>query len=97
MISPSEGLKSQTTLKGIKDKVLDLLNKEIISENDITKASMSLREYPSITIEVEEKLVNEESFEMLKQSKINPIFTMNLQNIIMIANFVWNAVKKIFI
>ena len=55
---------------------------------------MTLRENPLMTIEVKEKLVNEESFEMLKLSQINPIFALNLLNVIMIVNFVWNAGKK---
>ena len=55
---------------------------------------MTMRENPLMTIEVKEKLVNEESFEMLKLSQINPIFALNLLNVIMIVNFVWNAGKK---
>ena len=31
---------------------------------------------------------------MLKQSEINPVFTLNLLNTILIVNYVWNAVKK---
>ena len=82
------------TLKDFKETVLDLLNKESVSEKDIIQASIKLRSYPLLTIEVEEKLVDEESFEMLKTSKINPVFALNLLNTIMVVNFVWNAVKK---
>ena len=82
------------TLKDFKETVLDLLNKETVSEKDIIQASIKLRSYPLLTIEVEEKLVDEESFEMLKTSKINPVFALNLLNAIMVVNFVWNAVKK---
>ena len=93
-ISTSDELNTQTSLKDLKDKVLDLLSKETVSENEITKASMTLREHPLMSIEVKEKLLNEESFEMLLLTQINPIFTLNLLNVIMIVNFVWNAVKK---
>ena len=93
-ISTSDELNTQTSLKDLKDKVLDLLSKETVSENEIAKASMTLREHPLMSIEVKEKLLNEESFEMLLLTQINPIFTLNLLNVIMIVNFVWNAVKK---
>ena len=55
---------------------------------------MSLRKHPLLSIEVKEELLNEKSFEMLNLSDINPIFTLNLLNVIMIVNFVWNATKK---
>ena len=93
-ISTSDELNTHTTLKDFKDQALELLSKETVSENDIIKASMTLREHPIMTLEVKEQLVDEDSFEMLKLSKINPIFTLNLLNVIMIINFVWNAVKK---
>ena len=82
------------TLKDFKETVLDLLNKETVSKKDIIQASIKLRSYPLLTIEIVEKLVDEESFEMLKTSKINPVFALNLLNAIMVVNFVWNAVKK---
>ena len=93
-ISTTDESNTQKTLKDCKDKALDLLNKETVSENDITKVSMSLRKHPLLSIEVKEELVNEKSFEMLTLSEINPIFTLNLLNVIMIVNFVWNATKK---
>ena len=93
-ISTTDESSTQKTLKDCKDKALDLLNKETVSENDITKVSMSLRKHPLLSIEVKEELVNEKSFEMLTLSEINPIFTLNLLNVIMIVNFVWNATKK---
>ena len=93
-ISTTDELNTQKTLQDCKDKALDLLNKESVSENDITKVSMSLRKHPLLSIEVKEELVNEKSFEMLTLSEINPIFTLNLLNVIMIVNFVWNATKK---
>ena len=55
---------------------------------------MSLRKHPLLSIEVKEELLNEKPFEMLNLSDINPIFTLNLLNVIMIVNFVWNATKK---
>ena len=81
-------------IKDFKETLLDLLNKENISENDIIKVSNYLRAHPLLSFDVQEKLVNEDSFEMLKLSKINPIFTLNLLNIIIIVNYVWNTVKK---
>jgi len=93
-ISTTDELNTQKTLQDCKDKALDLLNKESVSENDITKVSMSLRKHPLLSIEVKEELVNEKSFEMLNFTDINPIFTLNLINVIMIVNFVWNATKK---
>lgn len=93
-ISTTDELNTQKTLQDCKDKALDLLNKESVSENDITKVSMSLRKHPLLSIEVKEELLNEKSFEMLNLSDINPIFTLNLLNVIMIVNFVWNAKKK---
>ena len=93
-ISTTDELNTQKTLQDCKDKALDLLNKESVSENDITKVSMSLRKHPLLSIKVKEELLNEKSFEMLNLSDINPIFTLNLLNVIMIVNFVWNATKK---
>lgn len=93
-ISTTDELNTQKALQDCKDKALDLLNKESVSENDITKVSMSLRKHPLLSIEVKEELLNEKSFEMLNLSDINPIFTLNLLNVIMIVNFVWNATKK---
>jgi len=93
-ISTTDELNTQKTLQDCKDKALDLLNKESVSENDITKVSMSLRKHPLLSIEVKEELLNEKPFEMLNLSDINPIFTLNLINVIMIVNFVWNATKK---
>ena len=93
-ISTTDELNTQKTLQDCKDKALDLLNKESVSENDITKVSMSLRKHPLLSIGVKEELLNEKSFEMLNLSDINPIFTLNLLNVIMIVNFVWNATKK---
>ena len=81
-------------IKDFKETLLDLLNKENISENDIIKVSNYLRAHPLLSFDVQEKLVNEDSFEMLKLSKINPIFTLNLLNVIIIVNYVWNTVKK---
>ena len=93
-ISTTDELNTQKALQDCKDKALDLLNKESVSENDITKVSMSLRKHPLLSIEVKEELLNEKPFEMLNLSDINPIFTLNLLNVIMIVNFVWNATKK---
>ena len=92
-LSTSDENNSQE-IKDFKETVLDLLNKENILENDIIKASNELRLHPLLSIDIQEKLINEESFEMLKLSKINPIFTLNLLNVILIVNYVWNIVKK---
>ena len=92
-LSTSDELNAQA-LNDFKETVVDLLTKETVSENDITQSSIKLREHPLFTVEVKEKLIDEESFYMLKQSEINPVFTLNLLNTILIVNYVWNAVKK---
>ena len=66
-LSTSDENNSQE-IKDFKETVLDLLNKENILENDIIKASNELRLHPLLSIDIQEKLINEESFEMLKLS-----------------------------
>ena len=55
---------------------------------------MELRANPEFELEVKEKLFDDDSFEILQETKLNPVFALNLINIISIANFVWLAAKK---
>jgi hypothetical protein len=55
---------------------------------------LELRANPEFELEVKEKLFDDDSFEILQETKLNPVFALNLINIISIANFVWLAAKK---
>ena len=81
-------------IKNFKEKAIEILNNENISKDDIVKVSKEIRENPLFEIEVKEKLFDEKFFEMPEKSNINPVFMLNLLNLIVIINFVWNAVKK---
>ena len=81
-------------IKNFKEKAIEILNNENISKDDIVKVSKEIRENPLFEIEVKEKLFDEKFFEMPEQSNINPVFMLNLLNLIVIINFVWSAVKK---
>ena len=81
-------------IKNFKEKAIEILNNENISKNDIVKTSKELRKNPLFEIEVKEKLFDEKFFEMPEKSNINPVFMLNLLNLIVIINFVWNAVKN---
>ena len=81
-------------IQNIKEKTLEILNNENISKDDIIKASKEIRENPLFEIEVKEKLFDEKFFEIQEKSNINPVFMLNLLNLIVVLNFVWNAVKK---
>ena len=81
-------------IKNFKEKAIEILNNENISKDDIVKVSKEIRENPLFEIEVKEKLFDEKFFEMPEKSDINPVFMLNLLNLIVIINFVWNAVKK---
>ena len=81
-------------IKNFKEKAIEILNNENISKDDIVKVSKEIRENPLFEIEVKEKLFDEKFFEMPEKSDINPVFMLNLLNLIVIINFVWRAVKK---
>jgi len=81
-------------IKNFKEKAIEILNNENISKDDIVKVSKEIRENPLFEIEVKEKLFDEKFFEMPEKSDINPVFMLNLLNLIVIINFVWSAVKK---
>lgn len=86
---------TQTKINNYKEKAKDLLNYSEICEKDITDFALELRENPEFELEVEEKLFDDASFEIFQKPKLNPVFALNLINIISIANFVWIAAKKI--
>ena len=77
-----------------KEKAKELLNHSEILEKDIADFSLELRANPEFEFEVKEKLFDDDSFEILQETKLNPVFALNLINIISIANFVWLAAKK---
>ena len=93
-----EGSISEDSSKSIKTdykaKVTELLNKTDISENEIKKLSSALRDEPKFEFEVGDKILTENSFEIMSKDKSNPIFILNLLNIINIINLVWNCTKK---
>ena len=73
---------------------MELLRKNKVNEKDIIDFSFELRNNPLIEIEVKENILSNETFEIFEERKLNPIFILNLLNIITIANFVWNCSKK---
>ena len=85
---------TQQKLNNFKERATDLLNKIDTSEEELIKFSSDLRLQPLIDIEVKEELLSKNSFELFGKTKINPIFLLNLLNIITVVNFVWIATKK---
>ena len=76
------------------EKANELLNMQEISEKELKEFSKVLRTVPLFEVEVPDKVIEEDSFEILQKKKLNPIFVLNLINIINIINFVWNCTKK---
>ena len=85
---------TQQKLNNFKERAIDLLNKNETVEEELIKFSSELRLQPLVDIEVKEELLRKNSFEMPGKTKLNPIFLLNLLNIITVVNFVWNATKK---
>ena len=85
---------SQQKNNHFKERAIDLINRTEVCEKDLVEFSLELRDNPESEVEVNEKLLTNDSFEMLKKDKLNPVFVLNLINIINIINFVWNASKK---
>lgn len=86
---------TQQKLNNFKERAIDLLNKNETVEEELIKFSSELRLQPLVDIEVKEELLRKNSFEMPGKTKLNPIFLLNLLNIITVVNFVWNATKNI--
>ena len=81
-------------MNNFKERAIDLMNKTDTTEDELIKFSSELRLEPLVEIELRDELLNKNSFEMLGKTKLNPIFVLNLLNIITIVNFVWNAIRK---
>ena len=77
-----------------KAKVDELVNKTEISKEEIKKLSCELRNEPKFEFENGDKLLTENSFEIVKKDQLNPIFILNLLNIVNIINFIWICTKK---
>ena len=84
----------QLNSNNYKEKAIELLNKIEVNEKEIIDFSIKLRQNPLIEVEVNENLLSNETFEIFEKKNLNPIFILNLLNIITIANFVWNCTKK---
>ena len=85
---------SQSKTNNYKERAMELLNRSNTGEKDLIDFSIELRKNPLIEVEVPEKLFTENTFEIFEKTKLNPVFILNLINIINIANFVWNCTKK---
>ena len=48
----------------------------------------------NIELENQEKIIDENCFEILANDDINPVFALNLLNVIDIINFIWNVTRK---
>lgn len=81
-------------MNNFKEIATDFMNKINTTEDELIKFSSELRLEPLVEIELRDELLNKNSFEMLGKTKLNPIFVLNLLNIITIINFVWNAIRK---
>ena len=81
-------------MNNFKERAKYFLNKTNTTEEELIKFSSELRLEPLVEIEVKEELLNKNSFEVLGNTKLNPMFVLNLLNIITIVNFVWNATRK---
>jgi len=77
------------------EKAREILHNNEISDSDLEKISMDLMKVPNINEEIsDEKILEPNSFELIEQSEINPVFLRNLLNLIFIINFIWSATKK---
>jgi len=85
---------TQQKMNNFKEKATDLMNKNELSEEEIIKFSSELRLQPLVDIEIKDKLLTKNCFEMVRKTNINPVFLLNLLNNITVVNFVWNATKK---
>ena len=81
-------------MNNFKERAKYFLNKTNTTEEELIKFSSELRLEPLVEIEVKEELLNKNSFEVLGNTKLNPMFVLNLLNIITIVNFVWNSIRK---
>ncbi len=79
-----------------KEKALNLLNDSQLSEKELIEYLNEIRIMPLFNIELEnqEKIIDENCFEMLSNDDINPVFALNLLNVIDIINFIWNVTRK---
>ena len=79
-----------------KEKALNLLNDPQFSEKELIEYLNEIRIMPTFNIELEdqEKILDENCFEMLANNDINPVFALNLLNVIDIINFIWNVTRK---
>ena len=87
---------TQQKMNNFKEKATDLLNKTGLSEEEIIKFSSELRLQPLVDIEIKDKLLTKNCFEMVRKTNINPVFLLNLLNIIAVVSFAWNVTKKIY-
>ena len=93
--SLSDDIKEQTDK--YQKKANDLLKKSDTTEKEVIEFIEEVRNkslYKFEYEETQEKLLDGESFEIIKKENINPIFLLNLINCISIINFVWLATKK---
>ena len=95
--SGSDSISDDLNLKinqNYNEKAEELKNKPKFSDKELIEFAKEIRNAPLFEFDANEKLVTENSFEILKKDKLNPIFLLNLINLINIINFVWNCTKK---
>ena len=80
----------------LKKKVNNLLKQEIISENDSLDFFNEIRTNPNFKLELEkkEKILCIDNLEIVKKQNINPVFLLNLINVITVVNFAWSCTKN---
>ena len=81
----------------IKEKIAEakeLLNKDEILINDISKICSELLQFPVVEQLCEKKIITVQDFEFAEDSNLNPVFIRNLLNVCSIVNYAWCASKE---
>ena len=81
----------------IKEKIAEakeLLNKDEILINDISKMCSELLQFPVVEQLCEKKIITVQDFEIAEDSNLNPVFIRNLLNVCSIVNYAWCASKE---
>lgn len=80
----------------LKEKANNILKQEIIPEKDSIGILKEIRLNPKFNLELEKKeqILSIDYFEIVNKQNINPVFLLNLINIVTIVNFAWSCTKK---
>ena len=77
----------------LKERALELLNQEKVDYEKLLIYSKELLDIGVLDLDIQDGLLDENSFEIIEKENSNPIFIRNLLNIISLINFVWKGSK----